>query len=159
MACFFAVHGSVLSLASNASSSHSSVSVSSPLAQVAKVQNSMNWWKLYLCVKVCWSMFAPQSTSEMQLLLVSFSPYCLSNILTFIPPASEGWRKNSRRSKFFCPPPSFPLCLFCPSIHHVHAGSFREDKSFTTRTTFLLMFALSLFTSVKVQNLFSFFIS
>lgn len=49
----FVVHGSVLSLASNASSSHSSVSVNSPQAQVATGQNNMDWCRLYLYVKVC----------------------------------------------------------------------------------------------------------
>lgn len=49
----FVVHGSVLSLTSTASSSHSSVSVSSPLAQVAAAQNRMDKCRECLYVEVC----------------------------------------------------------------------------------------------------------
>lgn len=132
---FFVVHGSVLSLASNASSSHSSVSVSSPLAQV-----STDGCRVYLYLKVCWCLHNETThththcSSYYHYSFLSgsssiFSPSCLANILNFVPPASEGRRENSRRSKHFLSWSFLPVISLLPSTPFIPIHSGRTTLS------------------------------
>lgn len=136
---FVVVHGSVLSLASNASSSHSSVSVNSPQAQVATGQNNMDWCRPYLYVKVCRCLhFSTQCLRSSPCWRYSFLSWFVQHfrfllllfltswlLFLLLPKAEERIQGEVSFLLFF---------LSFLSFHASRLSRFREDKFFITRT-------------------------
>lgn len=148
----FSVHGSVLSLASNASSSYSSVSLSDMQTQVATAQFTV-WWRSYLCTSVSVgvfvqlhfsSRFATTTVPE-----IKPSPPWLPNVL-FVPSPSvssnifdfysccfqKGWGKDSRRGKLSSfaslPFPSHSVPLLSLSSPVVSGRTCQSSITWTT---------------------------